>query len=50
VNGGEWWFRIGFRKIPFFREALKPCLVVRDRSHRDSLLMRGFVEYSKGKY
>ena len=33
VNGDEWWFRIGFRKLPVFREAVKPRLVGGDRSH-----------------
>jgi hypothetical protein len=33
VNGDEWRFRIGFRKLPVFREAVKPRLVGGDRSH-----------------
>jgi hypothetical protein len=33
VNGDEWWFKIGFRKLPVFREAVKPRLVGGDRSH-----------------
>jgi hypothetical protein len=33
VNGDEWWFRFGFRKLPVFREAVKPRLVGGDRSH-----------------
>jgi hypothetical protein len=33
VNGDEWWFRIRFRKLPVFREAVKPRLVGGDRSH-----------------
>jgi len=33
VNGDEWWFGIGFRKLPVFREAVKPRLVGGDRSH-----------------
>ena len=33
VNGDEWWFRIGFRKLPVFREVVKPRLVGGDRSH-----------------
>jgi hypothetical protein len=33
VNGDEWWFGIGFRKLPVFREAVKPRFVSGDRSH-----------------
>jgi len=33
VNGDEWWFRIGFRKLPVLCEAVKPRLVGGDRSH-----------------
>jgi hypothetical protein len=33
VNGDELLFRIGFRKLPVFREAVKPRLVGGDRSH-----------------
>jgi len=43
VNGDEWWFEIGFRKLPVFREAVKPRLVGGDRSHGATFFTYGNI-------
>ena len=43
VNGDEWWFGIGFRKLPVFREAVKPRLVGGDRSHGATFFTTKFL-------
>ena len=42
VNGGELWFRIGFRKLRVFREAVKPRFVGGDRSLGVTLFTRQY--------
>ena len=48
VNGDEWWFTIGFRKLPVLREAVKPRLVGGDRSRGATFFTQGNVQVGDG--